>query len=165
MALRPPSLNARCISKMVSMFSALRAASGDPPGFPEYPGANLPLMRPLAEPHSAATNWPKGSAIAPTIVRRQVGSMDSYDAALNMLNERDHGWQVSSNLSVPALGCPAQGGRWRDGDASAREIARHRALQRVEGAVPDVARLRDLALVVIMGRRLCDGVPGLRLAV
>src|SRR6516225_7951886 len=47
MALRPPSLNARCISKMVSLFSALRAASGDPPGFPEYPGANLPLMRPL----------------------------------------------------------------------------------------------------------------------
>src|SRR5215467_3626391 len=35
MALRPPSLNARCISKMVSLFSALRAASGDPPGFPE----------------------------------------------------------------------------------------------------------------------------------
>src|SRR5215471_6567383 len=34
MALRPPSLNARCISKMVSLFSALRAASGDPPGFP-----------------------------------------------------------------------------------------------------------------------------------
>src|SRR5262245_1940186 len=32
MALRPPSLNARCISKMVSLFSALRAASGDPPG-------------------------------------------------------------------------------------------------------------------------------------
>src|SRR5262252_3599720 len=47
MALRPPSLNARCISKMVDLFSALRAASGDPPGFPEYPGANLPLMRPL----------------------------------------------------------------------------------------------------------------------
>src|SRR5215467_278787 len=33
MALRPPSLNARCISKMVSLFSALRAASGEPPGF------------------------------------------------------------------------------------------------------------------------------------
>src|SRR5262249_58445591 len=109
--------------------------------------------------HSAATNWPKGSAIAPTIVRRQVGSMDSYNAALNMLNERDHGWQVSSNLSVPASGRPAQGGRWRDGDASAREIADHGALQRIVGVVP------NLAPVVIMGRCLCDGVPGLSLAV
>jgi hypothetical protein len=32
---------------MVSAFSAFRARSGLPPGFPEYPGANLPLMRPL----------------------------------------------------------------------------------------------------------------------
>src|SRR5262245_14869157 len=37
MALRPPSLNARCISKMVSLFSALRATSGDPPGFLRTP--------------------------------------------------------------------------------------------------------------------------------
>ena len=27
--------------------NALRVASGEPPGFPETPGANLPLMRPL----------------------------------------------------------------------------------------------------------------------
>jgi len=27
--------------------NARRVASGDPPGFPETPGANLPLMRPL----------------------------------------------------------------------------------------------------------------------
>jgi hypothetical protein len=27
--------------------NARRVASGEPPGFPEYPGANLPLMRAL----------------------------------------------------------------------------------------------------------------------
>src|SRR5262249_11567229 len=130
-------------------------------------GNTQPRVRPyLAELDTAAPNWPKGSAIAPTIIWRQVGSMDSYDATLNMLNERNHGWQVSSNISVPALGCPAQGSRRRNGDASAREIAPHEALQRVEGALPDGARPRDLALVVVVvGQCLCDGVPGLDLAV
>src|SRR5262249_34864762 len=129
-------------------------------------GDTQPRVRPhVAEPHSAATNWPKGSAIAPTIVRRQVGSIDSYNAALNMLNERDHGCQVSTNLAVTPSGRPAKGGSWRDGDASAREIAPHWALQRVVGAVPDLARARDLALVVIVGRCLCDGVPAMDHAV
>jgi len=30
-----------------ALLNALRVASGLPPGFPENPGANLPLMRPL----------------------------------------------------------------------------------------------------------------------
>src|SRR5262245_8648752 len=47
MAFAPPRRKALCSSAMVSALSALRARSGLPPGFPENPGANLPLMRPL----------------------------------------------------------------------------------------------------------------------
>jgi hypothetical protein len=85
--------------------------------------------------------------------------MDSYDAALNMLNERDHGWQVSSNISVPASGCPAQGGGWRDGDASAREIAHHRASPRVVRAVPDAACARDPTAVFVVTLWYYDRMP------
>src|SRR6516164_9367377 len=113
----------------------------------------------LAEPYCPAADRPKRSPVASMVVRRQVGSMDSYDAALNMLNERDHGWQVSSDISVPASGCPAQGGGWRDADASAREIAHHRAPQRVVRAVPDAACARDPTTVFVVTLWYHDRMP------
>jgi len=43
---RPCSCQSSARSSRKRLLNALRVASGDPPGFPENPGANLPLTRP-----------------------------------------------------------------------------------------------------------------------
>src|SRR5262249_3534230 len=44
---RPCCCQSSARSSRKRLLNARRVASGEPPGFPEYPGANLPLMRPL----------------------------------------------------------------------------------------------------------------------
>ena len=46
-AFAPCFCQAIAMSCRKALFTTRRTASGDPPAFPEYPGANLPLMRPL----------------------------------------------------------------------------------------------------------------------
>ena len=67
--------------------------------------------------------------------------------------------KIGSRLSVPAARRPPQGGGWPEGDASAREIAHHRASQRVVRAVPDASRARDPVAAIVAARWTADGMP------
>src|SRR5215467_9403392 len=101
MALRPPSLNARCISKMVSLFSALRAASGDPPGFPK-----VLVERP--------TRSLQGTARVSSAVTR-CGRFVSY--AASTLRTPTYSFLSAAGQSVPSVSTASSGPRGGRQDA------------------------------------------------